>query len=255
MNPKRQVVEQAIADLREHQQALKIMSKQYTSSVYDPEVENLMAELYYERVNIANRLFVVTQSSGIQLPSPNSRYYDPNPSPVFNVEDFQDFRRNKPLSYPVIIGNLTKYLHHVDYTILTVDRFIEQLERKLKRRQDLQENNIMKLTEEKLKQMILDEMKSNLSLADQDELNADIELVRKISAELDEIRREEDEIYASGEAERLSDYDNREQAKAERDRIIDRIAKKYGVEFYRYGEPGNKYLIDKLKRRFRRKSL
>ena len=113
----------------------------------------------------------------------------------------------------------------------------------------------MKLTEEKLKQMILDEMKSNLSLADQDELNADIELVRKISAELDEIRREEDEIYASGEAERLSDYDNREQAKAERDRIIDGIAKKYGVEFYRYGEPGNKYLIDKLKRKFRRKSL
>mgnify|MGYP003130151068 CR=1 FL=1 len=38
----------------------------------------------------------------------------------------------------------------------------------------------MKLTEAKLKQMILDEMKSNLSLADQDELNADIELVRKI---------------------------------------------------------------------------
>ena len=158
MNPKRQVVEQAIADLREHQQALKIMSKQYTSSVYDPEVENLMAELYYERVNIANRLFVVTQSSGIQLPSPNSRYYDPNPSPVFNVEDFQDFRRNKPLSYPVIIGNLTKYLHHVDYTILTVDRFIEQLERKLKRRKDLQESNLFQLTEAKLKQMILEAM-------------------------------------------------------------------------------------------------
>ena len=113
----------------------------------------------------------------------------------------------------------------------------------------------MKLTEAKLKQMILDEMKSNLSISDQDKLNADIELVRKISAELDKIRKEEDEIYASGEAERLSDYDNREQAKAERDRIIDGIAKKYGVEFYRYGEPGNKYLIDKLKRKFRRKSL
>jgi len=158
MNPKRQVVEQAIADLREHQQALKIMSKQYTPSVYDPEVENLMAELYEERVNIANRLFVVTQSSGIQLPSPNSRYYDPNPSPVFNVEDFQDFRRNKPLSYPVIVGNLTKYLDHIDYTILTIDRFIEQLERKLKRRKDLQENIVMKLTETKLKQMILEMM-------------------------------------------------------------------------------------------------
>tara|TARA_Y100000114_G_scaffold55648_2_gene50915 strand:- start:3151 stop:3492 length:342 start_codon:yes stop_codon:yes gene_type:complete len=113
----------------------------------------------------------------------------------------------------------------------------------------------MKLTEAKLKQMILDEIKSNLSIEDQDELLADIELVRKVSAELDKIRKEEDEIYASGEAERLSDYNNREQAKAERDRIIDGIAKKYGIRFYRYGQPGNKYLIDLLKKKFRRTSL
>ena len=255
MNPKRQTVEQAIMDLRDHQKALRIMSKQYKPSVYDPEVESLMAELYDERMNIVNRLFVVTQSSGIQLPNPNSRYYDPNPVPVFNVEDFQDYRRNKPLSYPVIIGNLTKYLDHIDYTMITIDRFIEQLERKLKRRQDLQENNIMKLTEEKLKQMILDEMKSNLSISDQDELNADIQLVRDYSVVLDAIRKEEDRIYASGEAERLSDYNKREQEKAELDRKVDAIAKKYGIRFYRYGQPGNKYLIDKLRRKFRRKSL
>ena len=103
--------------------------------------------------------------------------------------------------------------------------------------------------------MILDEIKSNLSISDQDQLHADIELVRKASAKLDEIRKEEDEIKASGEAERLSDYNKREQDKAEMDRIVDDIAKKYGIEFYAYGTPGNKYLINLLKKKLRRKSL
>ena len=112
----------------------------------------------------------------------------------------------------------------------------------------------MKLTEAKLKQMILDEIRSNLSISDQDELHTDIELDRKLSTELDELRKEEDETITSGEAERLSDYNKREQDKAERERQIQAIATKYGVEFY-FGEPGNKYLINLLKRKFRRKSL
>ena len=41
--------------------------------------------------------------------------------------------------------------------------------------------------------MILDEMKSNLSIADQDQLRADIELVRELSADIDSLRLERDE--------------------------------------------------------------
>ena len=114
----------------------------------------------------------------------------------------------------------------------------------------------MKLTEAKLKQMILDEMKSNLEDEDEDkQLRADIQLVRDYSVVLDAIRKEEDRIYDSGEAERLSDYNKREQEKAELDRKVDAIAKKYGIRFYRYGQPGNKYLINLLKKKFRRKRI
>ena len=252
MNPKRQVVEQAIADLREHQQALKIMSKQYTPSVYDPEVENLMAELYDERVNIANRLFVVTQSCGIQLPSPNSRYYDPNPSPVFNVEDFQDFRRNKPLSYPVIVGNLTKYLDHIDYTILAIDRFIEQLERKLKRRKDLQENIVMKLTEAKLKQMILDEIKSNLSPQETAELEADIHNLEQMLERMSILQHAGFESYKQYSTPEV--LAARREIRAEQSvlqaKIFD-LLNKYNVPF----SANPKRTINTLKKKFRRKNL
>ena len=164
MNPKRQVIEKAIIDLRDHLKDLKLVHKKHLDAqedgYYMTDAEEFMMEFYNERVNIANRLFVPTQASGIQLPNPNSRYYDPNPFPVFNVEDFQDFRRSEPLSYPVIVGNLTKYIEHVDYTMLTIDRFIEQLERKLKRRNDLQESSPFQLTEAKLKQMILEALET-----------------------------------------------------------------------------------------------
>ena len=257
MNPKRQVIEQAIMDLEENIETVKqiydeyLMKKRSTPPDQRKQFHDAMKETFYERENIANRLF----HDWLRI-NPRSAYYDPNPTPVFYSADFhRSMRKGKPRSFPIIVASSGKRAENGAMTNINTKKFIEQLRTKLKKRKDLQENNIMKLTEAKLKQMILDEMKSNLSISDQDELNADIELVRKISAELDEIRREEDEIYASGEAERLSDYDNREQAKAERDRIIDSIAKKYGVEFYRYGQPGNKYLIDKLRKRFRRRSL
>ena len=252
MNPKRQTVEQAIMDLRDHQKALRIMSKQYKPSVYDPEVESLMAELYDERMNNVNRLFVVTQSSGIQLPNPNSRYYDPNPVPVFNVEDFQDYRRNKPLSYPVIVGNLTKYLDHIDYTILAIDRFIEQLERKLKRRKDLQENIVMKLTEAKLKQMILDEIKSNLSPQETAELEADIHNLEQMLERMSILQHAGFESYKQYSTPEV--LAARREIRAEQSvlqaKIFD-LLNKYNVPF----SANPKRTINTLKKKFRRKNL
>tara|TARA_R100000388_G_scaffold92079_1_gene74676 strand:+ start:383 stop:712 length:330 start_codon:yes stop_codon:yes gene_type:complete len=109
----------------------------------------------------------------------------------------------------------------------------------------------MKLTEAKLKQMILDEIKSNLSDADQRRLQADIDLVRKLSMELDLLEKDkvENRYFAQPE-----EYDKREEVILNRKRRIEAIAQKYGVEFY-FGEPGNKYLINLLKNKFRRKSL
>lgn len=165
MNPKRQVIEKAIIDLRDHLKDLdKVHEKHLDSQLegyYMTDAEEFMMEFYNERVNIANRLFVPTQASGIQLPNPNSRYYDPNPTPVFNVEDFHDFRRNKSLSYPIILANPTKYIEGVRLTIKSIEGFIKQLERKLKHRKDLQENNPFQLTETKLKKMILEALKNS----------------------------------------------------------------------------------------------
>ena len=118
----------------------------------------------------------------------------------------------------------------------------------------------MKLTEAKLKQMILDEMRSNLSLADQDQLQADIELVRELSAAVDSLRKERyqlDTHHTGGRSvgrNRSLELIEVDQEIAELERQIRGIATKYGVEFY-FGEPGNKYLINLLKRKFRRKSL
>ena len=97
----------------------------------------------------------------------------------------------------------------------------------------------------------LNEIKSNLPIDDQEQLYADIELVQKLTKELDALRKEKDE---RPEVERLEDYEKREELIADRDRKIQAISTKYGIEFY-FGEPGNKYLINLLKKKFRRKSL
>ena len=119
----------------------------------------------------------------------------------------------------------------------------------------------MKLTEAKLKQMILDEMRSNLSAADQDQLYADIQLVRELSVDLESLRDERYKIrgpHSNARADKvilgldpIPEIDDEIQ---KLERQIQAIATKYGVEFY-FGEPGNKYLINLLKRKFRRKSL
>jgi len=119
----------------------------------------------------------------------------------------------------------------------------------------------MKLTEAKLKQMILDEMKSNLTVADQDQLYTDIQLVRELTVDLESLRDERYKIrgpYSNARADKvilgldpIPEIDDEIQ---KLERQIQAIATKYGVEFY-FGEPGNKYLINLLKRKFRRKSL
>ena len=109
----------------------------------------------------------------------------------------------------------------------------------------------MKLTEAKLKQMILDEMKSNLSLDDQDQLYADIELVRELSMDLDALEKDklEHSLYAQPE-----EYDKREEAILNRKRRIEAMAQKHNIRHY-YDSPGNYDLINLMKKKFRRKSL
>ena len=154
MNPKRQVVEQAIRDLRDHQKDLDAVYNSWMSGEAEDHYD-IMDDFYDERVNIANNLFKDLNMS----PRPNSRYYDLNPSPIFKAGDFRSNRGKRPLPYPTIIGRATKRIVMVPKLIFRIDLFIKQLETKLANRKDLQESSSFQLTEEKLKQMILDEMK------------------------------------------------------------------------------------------------
>ena len=122
----------------------------------------------------------------------------------------------------------------------------------------------MKLTEEKLKQMILDEMKSNLPLADQEMLQRDIDKVRMLSAEIDRLREmtrmpsgfesRTDTITSAELEQRVKDIQELDGRIAYLDRQVRTIATKYDIEFY-FDEPGNEDLIDLMKNKFRRKSL
>ena len=53
----------------------------------------------------------------------------------------------------------------------------------------------MKLTEAKLKQMILDEMKSNLPLADQEKLFKDINRIKQLYAEITRLKASMRDAY------------------------------------------------------------
>ena len=122
----------------------------------------------------------------------------------------------------------------------------------------------MKLTEAKLKQMILDEMKSNLPLADQEMLQRDIEQVRTLSAEIDRLREigrmpsgfeGRTNVISSAELEQsIKDQEDLYDRITFLDREVRTIADKYNIEFY-FDEPGNEDLIDLMKNKFRRKSL
>ena len=122
----------------------------------------------------------------------------------------------------------------------------------------------MKLTESKLKQMILDEMKSNLPLADQEMLRRDIDKVRTLSAEIDRLRQisrmpsgfeGRTNVVSSAELEQsIKDMVDLDGLIASLDRQVRAIATKYDIEFY-FDEPGNEDLIGLMKNKFRRKSL
>ena len=119
----------------------------------------------------------------------------------------------------------------------------------------------MKLTEAKLKQMILDEMKSNLSAADQGQLYADIKLVRELTVDLESLRDERYKIRGQGSTaladktilglEPIPEIDD-EIRKLNRQILA--IAKKYNIRHY-YDSPGNRDLINLMKKKFRRKRL
>jgi len=111
----------------------------------------------------------------------------------------------------------------------------------------------MKLTESKLKQMILDEIKSNLSPDDTAQLHADIELVRELSAEIDRLR---DERYPNraGDRKRTPELKEIDEQLAQVNNQISAIAKKYNIRHY-YDSPGNYDLINLMKKKFRRKSI
>ena len=122
----------------------------------------------------------------------------------------------------------------------------------------------MKLTKAKLKQMILDEMKSNLSPADQEMLQRDIDKVRTLSAEIDRLREikympsglesRTDTITSAELEQRVEDMRELDGRIAYLDLQVRTIADKYNIEFY-FDEPGNEDLIGLMKNKFRRKSL
>ena len=122
----------------------------------------------------------------------------------------------------------------------------------------------MKLTESKLKQMILDEMKSNLSPADQEMLQRDIDKVRSLSAEIDRLREisrmpsglesRTDTITSAELEQRVKDIQELDGRIYALDDEVRAIANKYGIKAY-FDEPGNEDLIDLMKNKFRRKSL
>ena len=122
----------------------------------------------------------------------------------------------------------------------------------------------MKLTETKLKQMILDEMKSNLPLADQEMLRRDIDKVRSLSVEIDKLKEMgrspsgfegRTNVVTSAELEQsIKDQEDLYDRIRSLDREVRTIADKYNIEFY-FDEPGNEDLIRLMKNKFRRKSL
>ena len=122
----------------------------------------------------------------------------------------------------------------------------------------------MKLTEAKLKQMILDEMKSNLSPADQEMLQRDIDKVRALSAEIDMLKEMgrrpsgfegRTDVVSSVELEQsIKDQEDLYDRIYALDGEVRAIANKYGIKAY-FEEPGNEDLIDLMKNKFRRKTI
>tara|TARA_R100000388_G_C7239904_1_gene160517 strand:+ start:396 stop:1226 length:831 start_codon:yes stop_codon:yes gene_type:complete len=276
MNPKTQVIEQAIMDLEENREMVSQIYNEYRETKQGPgyykkveELDAAMEKAREERTNIAVRLFrdYVDYQGNPVVGNPNEAFYDPNPTPIFSVGDFHRGRpggRHFPRTMPAITGARTKHAQTGRSTLKRIDKFIEQLKYKMKKRKDLQESNLFQLTEAKLKQMILDEMKSNLPLADQEMLRRDIDKVRTLSAEIDMLREisrmpsgfeGRTNVVSSAELEQsIKDMEDLYHRIQTLDNEVRAIANKYDIEFY-FDEPGNEDLIRLMKNKFRRKSL
>jgi hypothetical protein len=157
MNPKRQVIEQAIMDLEENKEVVRQIYESWVNAGDAPDFApytDAMDKAREERRNIAVRIFsdYIDSNRKPVVGNPNEKYYDPNPTPVLKVEDFGR-------SGPIITGWSTTSLGNAPRTIKRIDKFIGQLKVKLKRRKDLQESNPFQLTEAKLKQMIVEAIK------------------------------------------------------------------------------------------------
>jgi len=111
----------------------------------------------------------------------------------------------------------------------------------------------MKLTEAKLKQLILDEMKSNLSAADQDQLYADIYKLEQIFERMSILQHAALESYKkiAPSKEELADRRELRFESSVLQKEMFEILNKYDIPF----SPNYKLVINTLKRRFRRKSL
>ena len=158
MNPKKkkltpeETVEQAIRDLRDHQEHLEMAYNQYLDNNLEDYVE-VMNKFYDERVNIATNLF---KDFSMKPRPEGTLYHRPESTPPFKSREFRSSDGKKSLPYPMIIGQATKRMSGVPRTIARIDRFIKQLDTKLKNRKDLQKNNPSQLSEAKLKQIILE---------------------------------------------------------------------------------------------------
>jgi|GEM_PF-4303718 hypothetical protein len=166
MNPKRQVIEQAIMDLEENREVVRQVYEEWANMSQNPgpdyyqrvdELDAAMQKARDERKNIAVRIFH-SWVPGIQLSHPNEKYYDPNPTPIFSVGDFHR-GPGIPRTIPAITGALSNHARNGEKILRRIDKFIKQLKDKMKRRKDLQENNLFQLTEAKLKQMIVEAIK------------------------------------------------------------------------------------------------
>ena len=169
MNPKRQVIEQAIMDLEENKEVVRQIYNEWTRVTNGPdyyekvkELDDAMKKARQERMNIAVRIFHnYTDNLGNPIAGdPNEPFYDPSPTPVFSVHDFHR-GPGMPRTFPVITGASTTAARNGDRTLARIDKFIGQLKRKMKTRKDLQESSPFQLTEAKLKKMILEALKNS----------------------------------------------------------------------------------------------
>ena len=276
MNPKSQIIEQAIMDLEKNREVVRQVREEREKLNPGPDyyerVEELdvaMEKAREERVNIAVRLFrdYLDYQGNPVVGNPNEAFYDPNPTPIFSVGDFHR-GPGIPRMIPAITGARTKHSSTGRSTLRRIDKFIKQLKDKMKRRKDLQENNLFQLTEEKLKQMILDEMKSNLPLADQEKLFQDIDRIKQLYAEITRLKAsmrdaydraydsfDYDDPYTSPELDEIRSAVQEEEKKfvsiLDRYNISPYKKNKYGYTVQRTFEE----ISELLKKKFRRRSL